>query len=84
MSANDGGPAFPNAVDCAVSADKKDVQYVNGMSLRDYFAGQALMGLMANRAIASLGKPMGGEPGEWFYATWAYAFADAMLRAREK
>jgi hypothetical protein len=34
MSTNDGGPAFP-------SGDMKTGDYCEGMSLRDWFAGQA-------------------------------------------
>lgn len=64
------GPAFPT-------------DFSSGMSLRDYFAGQALVGLCANTRLASLGKPM--DPtvtmGE-FYAVAAYEFADAMVKAR--
>ena len=35
----DGGPAFPS--------DEQE-NYTGGMSLRDYFAGKALQGLLAN------------------------------------
>ena len=52
----------------------------DGMTLRDWFAGQALTGLVQ--------KPY-GEPGEWsldesaeYTACAAYAFADAMLSER--
>lgn len=45
-----------------------------GMSLRDYFAGQALVGLLACGNTS--GVPMS-------FATWAYEQADAMLVARE-
>ena len=43
-----------------------------GMSLRDYFAGQALADLSANDAPA------------WAKAEWAYECADAMLAARKE
>src|SRR5688572_10536047 len=46
MSQNDGGPAFPLSTD----ANKEGRR---GMSLRDYFAGQALMGVMGNAAISA-------------------------------
>lgn len=71
---NDGGPAFPIS---------KDVVYqqLNGMSLRDWFAGQALMGIGA-------WCPRNVEPNsdEWHAARagHAYADADAMLAARSK
>jgi hypothetical protein len=48
---------------------------VQGMTLRDWFAGMAL-------------QSDTGEQGEWpnneTHARWAYAMADAMLTAREK
>ncbi len=69
MANKNGGPAFPrwgmdekgNLVDC------------HGMTLRDWFAGQALCGLMAT--------PSGTRPA----ANWAqeaYWIADAMMKAR--
>lgn len=45
-----------------------------GMSLRDYFAGRALAGLLADTAL-------GGDCE--FFAQYAYQFADAMLAARQ-
>lgn len=40
---NDGGPAFPS-----VGLDTPDGIAFEGMSLRDWFAGQALSGLLAS------------------------------------
>lgn len=68
---DDGGPAFPIAV-------PTDFQFAEpGMSLRDWFAGQALP------SIISAGTPTEGEGTvfDWMAAD-AYAFADAMLAAR--
>lgn len=51
MSINDGGPAFP--MQSGISADgitKMDSS--GGMSLRDHFAGQAMMGWIANSLLA--------------------------------
>jgi hypothetical protein len=48
--------------------------YEEGMMLRDYFAGQALIGWLAD------GKPSDAQEA----AHQAYVFADAMLAAREK
>jgi hypothetical protein len=48
------------------------------MTLRDYFAAQALVGLMQGRA----NFPPGINPIE-LGAKTAYAFADAMLEARK-
>lgn len=65
MSApNDGGPAFPNSV-------------VNGMSLRDYFAGQALGRVIAVSQQYSKITPLD-------VATESYIYADAMIAARTK
>jgi hypothetical protein len=47
----------------------------NGMTLRDYFAGQALTGLLAGR------QPNNAYPLEYLAET-SYATADAMLKAR--
>lgn len=61
MNKPDGGPAFPR--------DNSQM----GMSLRDYFAGQYLLGR------SSL---TGGEPKET--AMYCYRYADAMLAERER
>jgi len=50
------------------------------MSLRDYFAGQALLGILSGPASRE-GVPMT----EWFDApAAAYRLADAMLKARDQ
>lgn len=64
----DGGPAFPRA---AFSASDDMINY-EGMSLRDYFAGQAL--------IATYLNIVGPSPDE--RASLCYRMADAMLQAR--
>lgn len=66
---NDGGPAFPRSPhsgDC--SGD--------GMTLRDWFAGQALAGIMATQW-----RPSGDDVSP--LAEDAYKVADAMLAMRE-
>ena len=45
----------------------------DGMSLRDYFAGQAIMGIWANSVVEGSIQEI---------ATYAYNTADAMLEAR--
>jgi hypothetical protein len=62
---DDGGPAFPR------QSGTLDMGGAQGMSLRDWFAGQALVGL-ANR----------GQTVEEI-ATYAYELADAMLEVRK-
>ena len=65
---NDGGPAFP--FKCQGPTTAPEVYY--GMSLRDYFAGQVLSGLV------------GGTIGPDQDAEYAYITADAMIAARNK
>jgi hypothetical protein len=69
---DDGGPAFPAGTYCNNFGDEVPMR---GMSLRDWFAGQALAGMRANPALAKL-QPGGA-------AADAFADADAMLRARK-
>lgn len=73
---NDGGPAFPISV-------QPDFQYVEaGMSLRDWFAGQALAGLIASGRSA---YDLADSDQQAAYAAFrAYTAADAMLAARER
>jgi hypothetical protein len=71
---NDGGPAFP--VGYSNEADGPTVMPSKGMSLRDHFAGLAMQGLLAQ----SLGTAGGSDP--MLGATYAYAMADEMLKAR--
>lgn len=71
---NYGGPAFPVNADGALIPDcddwrippQRQIPGHPGMSLRDWFAGQALAQ-----------TPRDGQPSE--RAAWAYALADAML-----
>ena len=76
MSARDGGPAFPRpfSKDGDTEAWSQD-----GMSLRDYFAGHALVALIANEKLRS-------EIAEtkWNLAHHAYKLADSMLEARKR
>jgi hypothetical protein len=52
-----------------------------GMTLRDWFAGQALMGLLALPSDDGW-KPEGGH--QKHYSETAYRYADAMLAERQK
>ena len=69
----DGGPAFPG-VGTVVPPDFA-IDYA-GMSLRDWYRGQALAGLCANPEWAAE-RPK-------IVAKWANSMADAMLKAREE
>jgi len=63
---NDGGPAFPTRYH----------EDMHGMTLRDWFAGQALAGLLACGEAHD-------EHTDSVTAGAAYKMADAMLTARE-
>ena len=105
---DDGGPAFPYACrqyeameKCAMhqvnDADCREECESEGMSLRDWFAGQALVGNIVMGALCSAlekepcekayeyGAPCLCEDGSWEqFAEYSYAIADAMLKEREK
>jgi len=76
MSTKDGGPAFP----CVEPGELADIHY-HGMSLRDYFAGQAFMGLLANPKLAPEILKRGGAHGGWIEES-VWAWADAALQKR--
>jgi hypothetical protein len=87
MASKDGGPAFPCArtdpelrdaivqgrTGLSRAVIDRLTELFPGMSLRDWFAGQALMGLLATDTDFS----------EAVGARQAYDFADAMIRERE-
>jgi len=72
MTDTNNPPAFPR-------------EYVSGghdgMTLRDYFAGQALVGLLAARHINPHDYPL--KRAAEISAEKSYAFADAMIEARD-
>lgn len=80
---DDGGAAFPEAIAVGPAGD---VYFgPSGMSKRDYFAGQALIGLGTWVPC----RDNGSYPTERaeilrLKADWAYATADAMLAARQE
>lgn len=69
MVTDDGGPAFP------VPEDDWNKTW-SGMSLRDYFAGQALTGLLVSMC------PESSEQ-QRHLAVRLYEMADAMIAARK-
>ena len=73
---NYGGPAFPCET-YGIRNGKETTIPTNGMTLRDYFAGQALAGMLINYTTQKFGV------GEETCAKGAYLFADAMLATRE-
>lgn len=75
---NDGGPAFPVAENHKVAAD---IPWTCGMTLRDYFAGQALVGCFNFWAQVQRMSTI-GDPDQKAITQLAYEYADAMLAAR--
>lgn len=76
----DGGPAFPQAIKLGEVAEA-----TGGMSLRDWFAGQALSGMEvhpdARHHPTANDEAFSNEMAR-IYARSAYRIADAMLAAR--
>lgn len=78
----DGGPAFPTeAFQREGHRDYKPPK--SGMSLRDWFAGQAMAALVANAFRRMEGLEKGQTLAEYI-AKKAYGAADAMLAERER
>ena len=71
---NTGGPAFPQDL----QGRRGDDPFLQGMTLRDYFAAKAMQGLLADPTIDPTFK---ADHKQFAYA--AYEIADAMLKARE-
>lgn len=75
---NDGGFAFA----AVAMGPAGDAHLQEGMTLRDWFAGQALAGLMAHPKCGMVGP--GYEDRTNCAAREAYALADALLAERSK
>ena len=75
-----GGPAFPRAP-VPPTADHGGACGDTGMTLRDYFAGQAVTGFIA--AIKDVQEDPLFENASRGFAALSYIVADAMLKARE-
>jgi len=83
---NDGGSAFPHEADYirnnSGGYDFK-VDHHPGMTLRDYFAGQALAAIPLKDAMQRISNK--SSAGEVICAAdLAYRYADQMLKAREE
>jgi hypothetical protein len=73
----DGGPAFP--VVTGYSVDGTTIQQASGgMTLRDYFAAKAMVGLLGQQAYARSSD----EDDSYELSRDAYAIADAMITER--
>jgi hypothetical protein len=80
MSAtNDGGPAFPRTYEFVEDGERMDATQ-NGMTLRDYFAGQALSGMLL--VTLSQTETRDADAAFKIAAKNAYLYANAMLAAR--
>jgi len=81
---DDGGPAFPHIATTRLATtpdgeiEVRHTDSGSGMSLRDWFAGQALAGAMADHTWAQ------GKARMMATADFAYGLADSMLAARAK
>lgn len=83
MKPNDGGPAFPQ--DGMLEMHESQPMRHPGMSLRDWFAGMALQGFMANHGW--LGYFENKKHRQFLiegFSKDSYAVADAMLAERTK
>jgi hypothetical protein len=80
MSERDGGPAFPTRVPREQMTEfgyQTVYDSEDGMSLRDWFAGQVVAGVVTQEHITHGFSPAG-------VACVAYEIADAMLKERAK
>jgi len=77
MAKIDGGPAFPTHGGHHPDDDPRNHTLGGGMSMRDWFAGQALAGIMA-------GWPANERISEARAAEISYLAADAMIVARDE
>lgn len=74
---SDGGPAFPVTVNqVPLNGEHSEIELEHsGMSLRDWFAGMALQGLLVNTPDGNNGVEV---------CLTAYKTADAMIAIRHK
>jgi hypothetical protein len=79
----DGGPAFPfNPWKLCKDGKWRKSEKFNGMTLRDWFAGQALCGMLSARDEHGRDCLSHTTPEET--AKWAYERADEMLKAKQE
>jgi hypothetical protein len=72
---NTGGPAFPPPFDVVLMAALTPQTGALGMTLRDYFAAKAMQTLLLDDSYDFSDRDL--------IAQKAYAYADALLKARE-
>ena len=77
MAKDNSDPAFPQFMGMATNPE--------GMTLRDYFAGQALAGMLADGERSKLlSSNVDDDEFAIFCAGWSYILADAMIAERNK
>ena len=88
---DDGGPAFPvDARSRFLGSDREELAGDPGMTLRDWLAGQALVGIMTGfgNTDSAIALKTSADARDLrpraFVAGWAYEIADAMLTERAK
>ena len=79
MEKNDGGAAFPQPI-----CDDHGETMTPGMSLRDWFAGMALQGILSNNNLNCYWKECEKEECAIKNTETAYRLADAMIAERAK
>ena len=82
MSKDNGGPAYPtkNYREKTFNGIKEVPERYAGMTLRDWFAGQALAGILAGGFADTI--PHDDVTGGQDAAAFAYQYADAMIAER--
>jgi hypothetical protein len=83
MEKDNGGNVFPVITDIVTFTSDSpgyDIKSSNGMSLRDYFAAQAIQGILSNSTVSA--QPLGWE--RMAMCETAYQIADEMLEAKDK
>ena len=74
---DNSGPAFPTTETSTVAFGNPIVIQHPGMTLRDYFAGQALAGMLADPS-----RDDEDWPTKEHFTEEAYSYADAMIEER--
>lgn len=84
MSKETGGPVYPCRIptgELHANGDSAPTRQHYGMTLRDYFAANAMQAMMSDTTVlATMSSGPKGPSDE--LAESAYSMADAMLRAR--
>ena len=78
MTKNTGGQAFPSfkkIIHTGVHGNNEIKGFINGMTLRDYFAGQILSNRLSPKLFGSTDEEL---------AKACYDLADAMIKERDK